>query len=145
MQRDIGNAAKDLKGKQFVICKDGRLLTLKPIRSESLPAFAVAVNATISESDKGDLAAHKNSKKAHKVIRVAGSPSVSGLYFTGPTQDDHVVGMSQVINCQSGESLPSVPRRVNRKIKSGEENIYKASTAKSLLASTNRSIESCTS
>ena len=142
MQRDIGNAAKDLKGKQFVICKDGRLLTLKPIRPESLPAFAVAVNATISESDKGDLAAHKNSKKAHKVIRVAGSPSVSGLYLKGPIQGDHAVQMSPVINIQNGESLPSVPRRANRKNNSGEENIYKASTTKSLLASSNRSIES---
>lgn len=119
MQLNIGNAAKDLKGKQYVIDKDGRLLTLKPIRPESLPAFAVAVNATISEVDKDDPTAQKRLKKTKKVIRVAGSPSVSDVYFKaavkGSARVDQSILMSPVINIQSGESLPSVLRRANRK------------------------------
>ena len=119
MQLNIGNAAKDLKGKQYVIDKDGRLLTLKPIRPESLPAFAVAVNATISEVDKDDPIAQKRLKKTKKVIRVAGSPSVSDVYFKaavkGSARVDQSILMSPVINIQSGESLPSVLRRANRK------------------------------
>ena len=119
MQVNIGNAAKDLKGKQYVIDKDGRLLTLKPIRPESLPAFAVAVNATISEVDKDDPTAQKRLKKTKKVIRVAGSPSVSDVYFKaavkGSARVDQSILMSPVINIQSGESLPSVLRRANRK------------------------------
>jgi hypothetical protein len=119
MQVNIGNAAKDLKGKQYVIDKDGRLLTLKPIRPESLPAFAVAVNATIREVDKVDPTAQKRLKKTRKVIRVAGSPSVSDVYFKtavkGPVRGDQSISMSTVINIQNRESLPSVLRRANRK------------------------------
>lgn len=119
MQVNIGNAAKDLKGKQYVIDKDGRLLTLKPIRPESLPAFAVTVNATISEADKDDPIAQKRLKKTKKVIRVAGSPSVSDVYFKaavkGSVRGDQSILMSPVINIQSGESFPSVLRRANRK------------------------------
>jgi hypothetical protein len=119
MQVKIGNAAKDLKGRQYVIDKDGRLLTLKPIRPESLPAFAVAVNATISEVDKDDPMAQKRLKKTKKVIRVAGSPSVSDVYFKAAVKDtvrrDQSILMSPVINIQSGESMPSVLRRANRK------------------------------
>ena len=119
MQLNIGNAAKDLKGKQYVIDKDGRLLTLKPIRPESLPAFAVAVNATISEIDNDDPAAQKRLKKTKKAIRVAGSPSVSDVYFKsavkGPVRGDQSLSMNPVVNIQSGESLPSVLPRANRK------------------------------
>lgn len=119
MQVNIGNAAKDLKGKQYVIDKDGRLLTLKPIRPESLPAFAVTVNATISEADEDDPIAQKRLKKTKKVIRVAGSPSVSDVYFKaavkGSVRGDQSILMSPVINIQSGESFPSVLRRANRK------------------------------
>jgi hypothetical protein len=119
MHVNIGNAAKVLKGKQYVIDKNGRLLTLKPIRPESLPAFAVAVNATISEVDKDDPTAQKRLKKTNKVIRVAGSPSVSDVYFKaavkGSVRGDQSILMSPVINIQNGESLPSVLRRANRK------------------------------
>ena len=119
MQVNIGNAPKDLKGKQYVIDKDGRLLTLRPILPETLPAFAVAVNATISEIDKDDPAVQKRLKKTKKVIRVAGSPSVSGVYFKaavkGPVRGDQSILLSPEINIQSGESLPSPLRRANRK------------------------------
>ena len=119
MQRNIGNAAKDLKGKQYVIDKEGRLLTLKPIRPESLPAFAVSVNATVSETYKGDPAAQKCSKKTHKVVRVAGSPSVNELYLKAsierPAQGDQKASMRPAINTEYGESLPSVPRRASKK------------------------------
>jgi hypothetical protein len=59
IKEEIGNAlnAKDFKGKNYVIDKEGRLLTVDPVRPESLPPFAVPLKTTISERsiDDGNL------------------------------------------------------------------------------------------
>lgn len=51
IREEIGNAlnAKEFKGKNYVIDKEGRLLTVDPVRPESLPPFAVPLKTTISE------------------------------------------------------------------------------------------------
>jgi hypothetical protein len=56
IKEEIGNAlnAKDFKGKNYVIDKEGRLLTVEPVRPESLPPFAVPLKTTISEKSIED-------------------------------------------------------------------------------------------
>jgi hypothetical protein len=56
IKEEIGNAlnATDLKGKNYVIDKEGRLLTVDPVRPESLPPFAVPLKTTISEKSIDD-------------------------------------------------------------------------------------------
>ena len=128
IQEEIGNAAKDLKGKKFVIDKEGRLLTLHPVRPENLPPFAVPLKACVTENGRDEVSAINGAKKKKKVIRVAGSPSVSDLYFkAASTLATSLAGGDQIEiinpgvsiqngdNMRSGDSFPSDPRRANRK------------------------------
>lgn len=128
IQEEIGNATKDLKGKKFVIDKEGRLLTLHPVRPENLPPFAVPLRACVTENGRDEYSAASGAKKKKKVIRVAGSPSVSDLYFkAASTLATSLAGGDQIEiinpgvsiqsggNMRTGESFPSDPRRANRK------------------------------
>lgn len=164
IQDEIGNAAKDLKGKKFVIDKEGRVLTLHPVRPENLPPFAVPLRACINENGRDEVSATSGTKKKKKVIRVAGSPSVSDLYFkaastlatclAGGDQIEIInpgVSIQNGDNMRSGESFPSDPRRANRKeylrignsmVKSALEDSYVESPPHSLLASRDTATDS---
>jgi hypothetical protein len=128
IKEEIGNAlnAKDFKGKNYVIDKEGRLLTVDPVRPESLPPFAVPLKTTISEKSIDD--GHLRVMKKKKVIRVAGSPALNDSYFTasstlattlaGGEKIDFInagVSIHNGENVRRGESFPSDPRRANRK------------------------------
>jgi hypothetical protein len=128
IQEEIGNAAKDLKGKKFVVDKEGKLLTVNPVRPESLPPFAVALRACISDNSQDESITAVSVDKRKKMIRVAGSPSVNDLYFKAATtlatslaggERIAVINPGVTIqsgaNTRSGDSFPSDPRRANRK------------------------------
>lgn len=128
IQEEIGNAAKDLKGKKFVVDKEGKLLTVNPVRPESLPPFAVALRACVSDNGREETVSAISVNKRKKMIRVAGSPSVNDVYFKAATTlATSLAGGGQiaVINpgvsiqsgghTRSGDSFPSDPRRANRK------------------------------
>jgi hypothetical protein len=117
-----------LKGKKFVVDKEGKLLTVNPVRPESLPPFAVALRACISDKSHEEPIAAVSVDKRKKMIRVAGSPSVNDLYFKAATTlATSLAGGERIAvinpgvsiqsggNTRSGDSFPSDPRRANRK------------------------------
>ena len=139
IQEEIGNAARDLKGKKFVVDKEGKLLTVNPVRPESLPPFAVALRACVSDTSHEDTFTAISVDKRKKMIRVAGSPSVNDLYFKAATTlATSLAGGERIAvinpgvsiqsggNTRSGDSFPSDPRRANRK-----EYLRKASSTSS--------------
>lgn len=127
IKEEIGNASKDLKGKKFVIDKEGRVLTVDPVRPESLPPYVVALKASISENSFEDVSVTVAVMKKKKTLRVAGSPALNEKYFkAASTLATSLAGGGQItvinpgVSIQSGDSMrtgetfPSDPKRANR-------------------------------
>lgn len=111
-----------------MVDKEGKLLTVNPVRPESLPPFAVALRACVSDNGHEETITAISVEKRKKTIRVAGSPSVNDLYFKAATTlATSLAGGEQIAvinpgvsiqsggNTRSGDSFPSDPRRANRK------------------------------
>ena len=111
-----------------MIDKEGRLLTVDPVRPESLPPFAVALKACISENSFEDVSTTVAVQKKKKLVRVAGSPAMNEMFFkAASTLATSLAGGEQIAvinpgisiqsgdNMRSGETFPSDPKRANRK------------------------------
>lgn len=93
LQAQVDRAAKDLKGKKYVIDKDGNPIMLNPVKAESLPPFLMPVKMNVTNvptaEDKASAAAAekavKKNNKGGKKIRVAGSREVEADYFVPST------------------------------------------------------------
>ena len=110
-----------------MIDKEGRVLTVDPVRPESLPPYAVTLKASISESSFDDVSVNVAVMKKKKTLRVAGSPALNEKYFkAASTLATSLAGGGQiaVINpgvsimsgdsMRTGETFPSDPKRANR-------------------------------
>lgn len=86
MQETIKKAAKDLKGKKYIVDKDGNVLPMNPVNPDNLPPYSVSLGLNIasgSGADDGSLGSRSSQgvKKKKKVIRVAGSRTVDESLF----------------------------------------------------------------
>jgi hypothetical protein len=88
LQESIKQAAKDLKGKKYIVDKDGNVLPLTPVNPDALPAYTLALGLNIStkanaddSSSVGSKASSLGSKKKKRPVRVAGSRVVDESLF----------------------------------------------------------------
>jgi hypothetical protein len=123
LKEEIGKAQKSLKGKnvKFVIDKEGNLLTVDPVKPESLPPFAVPLGTNISEGSRdldegGGSRRSVSGKKAP--LRVAGAPSVPAedLYFKASNTlastlagGETIAVLQPGVSVQSGETVRAGP------------------------------------
>lgn len=128
IKEEIGNASKDLKGKKFVVDKEGRMQTVDPVRPESIPPFVVTLKSSVSDSSYEDVSLNVGVIKKKKIVRVAGSPALNETYFkAASTLATSLAGGGQIavinpgVSIQSGDSMRSGEaflsdlKRANRK------------------------------
>ena len=73
LQAEVEKAAKDLKGKKFVVDKYGNIIPLAPVKAEKLPPYAVPMTTKIqSEEDKlrNSKQMDKKRNKEKKTVRI---------------------------------------------------------------------------
>lgn len=99
LQSQVDRAAKDLKGKKYIMDKDGNPILLNPVKGDNLPPFLMPVKMSVTnvptaeEKAAAAAAAEKaakkkkggNKSKEGKKIRVAGSREVEAEYFVPST------------------------------------------------------------
>ena len=113
-----GNKDKTVK---FVIDKEGKLITVEPVRPESLPPFAVPLGPTIGHGDEstGDKKGKRDPRK--KSVRVAGALSVplEDLYFKAANTlastlagGEHIKEINPGVTIQAGENTRFGPEAV---------------------------------
>ena len=113
LKEEIATAQKNIKAKnkgknvKFVIDKEGKLITVDPVRPEGLPPFAVPLGTNIAPEgvDEND---GKRRGKGRKSIRVPGAVSVplEDLYFKAAnTLATTLAGGEQIKEIQPGVSI----------------------------------------
>jgi hypothetical protein len=124
-QEQIATAQKGLRGKdknaKFVIDKDGKLITIDPVRPEGLPPFAVPLATAIGDGNDDDDAKRRKGK-GKKSVRVVGSPSalVEGRYFTPANTlaatlagGEKITDINPGVTIQAGDSTRAGPEAVS--------------------------------
>ena len=122
LKEQIATAQKGLKGKdknaKFVIDKDGKLITIDPVRPEGLPPFAVPLATAIGDVDDGKT----QKSKGKKSVRVVGSPSalVEGRYFTPANTlaatlagGERITDINPGVTIQAGENTRTGPEAIS--------------------------------
>ena len=87
IQAEVEKAAKELKGKKYIVDKDGKVIPLVPVKGERLPQFNLPMGSKVT-SEEEKLAKQKATAKKKggsnadkKKVRVAGSREVDPSYF----------------------------------------------------------------
>ena len=114
LKEEIATAQKNIKAKnkgknvKFVIDKEGKLITVDPVRPEGLPPFAMPINPNISPEGNDENNDGKRRGKGRKSIRVPGAVSVplEDLYFKAAnTLATTLAGGEQIKEIQPGVSI----------------------------------------
>ena len=99
---------------KFAIDKDGKLITIEPVRPEGLPPFAVPLEASIGSLDAGDGDGKRNRSRStspRRSLRVPGSVAVprEDLYFQAAyTLVSTLAGGEHIKDVQAGVTVQVV-------------------------------------
>jgi len=112
MQNEIDKAAKDLKGKKFVLNSDGVPITVVNVKAENLPPYAVPVGLNIStrKHESAEDPPHVEETKSvpkKRTIRVAGSREIDDNFFTAVTSLASTLSGGGNITLNPGVSMKS--------------------------------------
>ena len=114
LKEEIATAQKNIKAKnkgknvKFVIDKEGKLITVDPVRPEGLPPFAMPINPNVNPEGNDENNDGKRRGKGKKTIRVPGAISVplEDLYFKAAnTLATTLAGGEQIKEIQPGVSI----------------------------------------
>ena len=100
LQSQVDRAAKDLKGKKYIMDKDGNPILLNPVKGDNLPPFLMPVKMSVTNVPTAE---EKAAAEAKQLVGVSGMVVLLGIFAFIAS---HAVGQGAVIWVFISEILP---------------------------------------